>query len=254
MSKLILFTALSLLIAVNADAVEYQATIKYENTLKLNSPVTGVILEVAKEGKYYSSGSTLIKFDNQIINNKVNLNKKQLKLAQLKLAEQQKEMDRAQELYDANNLADYDLKKTQMNLLQSQVDLQQISNMLIQNQWQQNFYQLNAPKNGFLVAAEVYQGEFINNKLTSKSLLNFVPDDKILAKVYLDKNNLTQLSLTSENKKISLIYQEQSIAGQLVAIHDHEKQIVLDIKLIKSDQLPVDKSLVKIRLNDTQDK
>jgi len=242
-----------LTIAVNVYAVEYQATISYENSLKLNSPVNSRILQVAKQGSYYSKGQVLIKFDQQIINNTLKLKQQQLKLAQLNFAEQEKEMERSQELYDANNLADYDLKKAQMNLLQAEINLQSMSNELAENQWIQKFYNLKAPTNGFLVYSNVYEGQYINNKFLTTPLLHFIPADKIFAKLYLDKNELTKLSLTTANKEISLNFQEHLITGKLITIHQRANQIILDIKLNKSTQLPVEKSTVKIRVNDNKE-
>lgn len=233
-----------------AIAAEYAGTMSYDSILKLTSPISGKIQKISEQGKLYQSGETLVQFDKVLINNEIKLNNKQLKLAQLVLSEQEKDMERAQELYDANNLADYDLKQAQMKLLEAQVNLQSAKNNQQSNYWLQQFYRLKAPTSGFIVTSHIYPGQYINNKFSTPPLLSFVPADDIMIKVKLDKNEFNQLSLGGNHKNVTLVDGEKSYSAQLMSMNEQAKQIVVNIKLNPTKNLPADGSLVQLKLDD----
>ncbi len=167
--------------------------LSYPEALKLNSPTTGVVIQVAALGKYYRKSELLVGFDNSIIKSQIKVLKLQQQLQQKILAEAKREFDRSEELYEGTMLSTHELKLAEIALLKEQLQLQKLKSRLVEKRWQLKHYQLKAPFDGFVVEVFIFSQQYIVNRLNTQPLLKFIAADDIKIDLLLAKNKMDGL-------------------------------------------------------------
>ncbi|MFK5985801.1 MAG: hypothetical protein QM479_10275 [Pseudomonadota bacterium] len=235
-----------------AFSEEQLGILTYPQAIDLNSPTTGVVVLVAKEGEFYKKSETLVSFDAAIIKSQIKPLKLQLALQKKVISEARREFQRSEELYEGTMLSDHEFKLAEIALLTEQSQLQKLRTQLVKKQWQLKHYQLSAPFDGFVVATQVVPTQYIVNRLSAQSLVQFVAAKDIIVDIKLTNSDAKKIEglKPGELLKIAPDYELSfiSLAGQF---RNHNLVVRLKFKtpLATILKLPKNGALVQLLMD-----
>lgn len=138
----------------------------------ITSPISGVIDAVlVQEGQMVNKGDLLLQFEISLIESNLAEAKALMALAKINLSEAEKELERAEELYDRTVLSEHDLQKAKIARSQAVAKYASSNNKLIHAQWELKHSKLHAPFKGKVSRVFSYPGQYVNNEMSAQQLM-----------------------------------------------------------------------------------
>lgn len=205
-----------LLYACNSLAVEYQARLSWSQKVALSVPVSGVVESVnADVGQRIAKGGLLLRLDATVLQAHV----KQAQAARHNkneiMLEAQRELDRAQELYDRTVLSDHDLQVAKNHLTQAKADLARASAQLVAAKTSLADSALHAPYNILILQRLVEPGKVIAAELQAEPLFVVAAADHMLADLEVDEAVIKNLQA---GMQAEVIIDGQRLTGRIKAL------------------------------------
>ncbi|MCP3849993.1 MAG: efflux RND transporter periplasmic adaptor subunit [Gammaproteobacteria bacterium] len=148
-----------------------------QSAYNITSPITGLVKKVnVKSGQDVKKGDLLVEFDDSLITSTLSEVQAKIKLEKLHQKEAFKEFERAEELYDRAVLSEQELQQAKILYSKATVHYAAAKNKLVHIQWELDQIRLYAPFSGKVEQVYCYPGQYVNNKLTTHTLMTLQSD------------------------------------------------------------------------------
>jgi len=146
-----------------------------EATLILTTASTGVVEKInVKAGQSVKKGHLLLQLDQRVYKAKLDEAIAVLKSMKLEFEEAQKELERAEELYERTVLSDHELNSAKVEFAKAESRLAKSQRQEIEAQYNFDHSQLLAPVSGKVQSVMAFPGMLVNNHLKDTPLIKFV--------------------------------------------------------------------------------
>jgi len=146
-----------------------------ETTFILTTASTGVVEKInVKTGQSVKKGQLLLQLDQRVYKAKLDEAIVVLKSTKLEFEEAQKELERAEELYERTVLSDHELNSAKVEFAKAESYLAKSKRQEIEAQYNFDHSQLLAPVSGKIQSIMAFPGMFVNNQLKDTPLIKFV--------------------------------------------------------------------------------
>ena len=190
-------------------AAQYDATLQWSKRVELGLPVSGVIQAVyADVGQKVAKGEKLLQLDDTVFKIRVKQASSTLKSQEEKYKEGERELNRAQQLYDRTVLSDHDLQVAKNNKVNDAAERDKAKAMLVNAQQDLKYSTLRAPFNALVLERHAQVGKVISARLKPETLFIVADADQMLARLNVSEAQLAQFKLGQAVKV--LIGNEQS--------------------------------------------
>jgi multidrug efflux system membrane fusion protein len=183
--------ALSLLASNAAAALQLSGRLEWVRKVEMRAIENGVIAEVlVAPGEHVDEGKLLLRMDQREAL-AISLEAKAvIARQQIALEDAERELDRAQELFDRGLIASEELKDAELLMAAAQAELesakakQAAADVLLERT------ELRAPLDGIVVAQNGFQGAVIYKTLQQQPLIAVAPTSQMLARVLVTSDIL----------------------------------------------------------------
>lgn len=185
---------IALVFALPAAGSEVEATLRWAQRVELSTPVSGQIERVLVDvGSMVGKGDALLELDARPF--QAALDKAQADVAQARdaLAEAEREVERAQELYDRTVLSVHELQLVQIAHTRARSELQRAQATLAQAQLDLEYSVIRAPFDAIVVQRRADPGQTVVTRLQSTPLLAVAERGRILARATVPSDQLRAL-------------------------------------------------------------
>ena len=216
-SKSLLYTGLMLFIpALQVQAEQYDATLRWSKRVELSVPVSGVIQEIYVEaGQKVAKDEKLLQLDDTIFKSRVSQAVSGLKSAEEQFKEAERELNRANELYNRTVLADHDLQLAKNAFVKAKADRDKARYTLVKAKNDLKYSTLRAPFNAIVLERHAQVGMVISAELKPETLLVLADADQMLARMSVSDAQLTQLKL---GRVVKILINKEQLDGVIKAI------------------------------------
>ena len=183
MKSIRLFALLMLTSSLSHAATEVSGRLEWLARVELRVVETGVVSEVlVAPGEHVTQSQLLLRMDQR--ESEAQLLEVQARIARARLDTQaaQRELTRAEELYDRGLIAAEELKTAELKLAAASADQQAADAAEVAARILNERNELRAPFDGIVVARNAWQGEVIYKTLQSEPLVVVAPTDRMLAR------------------------------------------------------------------------
>lgn len=168
---------ITLLLMVNllpslAQAEEIDATLQWSRRVELSTPVSGVIVEVAVQvGQPVSKDQVLLRLDTTVREASVAHAKAQFSRQTRLRDEAQRELKRAQELYNSTLLSEHDIELARIAFDGAEADYQKVKTALVQAESDLRYSEIRAPFDALVVQRYAEIGQTVVTQMQATPLL-----------------------------------------------------------------------------------
>lgn len=224
-----------MLMASAASAAELEAELRWSRLTAPGLSVSGVVEKVAvAAGQRVKQGELLLKLDQRHLHVKIKQAEAAETAAQLTLQEADKELERAQELYDRTVLSDHELLQARAAQARAVSELQRASSQLLKSRMQLQYSELKAPFAARILRVDVAEGEAVASRFQAHPLLAYAEDQAMLAEAPLTAGQARELQI-GQTVKVQL--GKQRYTGKVVAISiDEKNQRRLQVRFTSSEK------------------
>jgi len=191
----ILACSTNLLAISTTYALELPATLQWSKRVELGTPISGIIKTViVNTGDRLKRGESLVKLDARNYSaafDKATANAKNLRE---KRKEAQRELDRAQELYDRTVLSDHDLQTAKNAKIEADSDYATAKAELVTAGLNLEYTDIKAPFDAFVLKRHVEVGQTIISQLKPKILVTIAAAGEMIARGYIAQDDLNGLT------------------------------------------------------------
>lgn len=167
----------TLLLMVNllpslTQAEEIDAILQWSRRVELSTPVSGVIVEVsAQVGQPVSKDQVLLRLDTTVREASVTHTKAQFARQTRLRDEAQRELKRAQELYNATLLSEHDIELARIAFDGAEADYQKVKTALVQAESDLKYSEIRAPFDALVVQRYAEVGQTVVTQMQATPLL-----------------------------------------------------------------------------------
>lgn len=167
---------------VPAHADEIDATLRWSQRVELSTPVSGVVVEVAAQpGQRVAKDQTLLRLDTAARRANVDQAKAQVARRSRLRDEAQRELDRAQELYNATLLAEHELELARIGVDDAEAEFQQARALQAQAESDLKYSEVRAPFDALVVQRNAEPGQTVVSQLQAAPLFVVAQADVMVA-------------------------------------------------------------------------
>lgn len=232
-------------------AKEFDATIDLPSPLELSIPVSGVINKVnIAIGQRVKKGDELLTLDPAPFLTAKKRAKSQLIVQQVTLQESRRNLKQHQELYDRTVLAMVELENANLKVKRDSALLENARTKVAAAEYAYSHSKLIAPFDALILAIHVNQGQSINNKLQSNTLVSLVKQEHYLAKFNVSSDELGKFDI---GNKVTIKANGNEYPGTVSSIFykpihsDSHKLYMIEANFISQKQkMPVGQQAVVI--------
>lgn len=171
-----------LAVAMPLPALELDAELAWGRRLELSLPVSGPVAEVAViPGQRVAAGAPLLALDQRLFRARLEQARAALEQARQDQAEAERELERAQELYDRTVLSDHELTLARIGAAGAAAARQKAAAALTEAELELEYSRLAAPFDGLVLAVFVAPGQAVANRLQPQPLVVFADDRRLRA-------------------------------------------------------------------------
>lgn len=194
--KRIFFIVIAMLANGLVAAADFDGVLSWGKRVELGLAVSGVIETVAVQpGQRVNKDDLLLALDDRYL--KARVAKAEAELTESKLAneEGQRELDRANELYDRTVLSDHDLQMAQIGASRTKAALHKAQAELAEARTLLQQSQIKAPFDGIIVDLSAQPGQAIASGLEVQTLVTLAQDSLMRVTTQVSVDQLNSLSL-----------------------------------------------------------
>lgn len=130
----------------------------------LSTPVSGVIIKIpVRSGQKVEKGQVLVQLDDSVFTARNSAAEAQLALHTRQLKEQERNIGRAQEMYDNGNLSDHELELARIELDRARADYHEAAASAAEARFNLHYSAVRAPYDGVVKAILVNTGQTVIN-------------------------------------------------------------------------------------------
>lgn len=178
------------------QAAQFEATLQWSKRVELGVPVSGVVQAVfADVGQKVAKDEKLLQLDDTVFKVRVKQAHSNLISEEAQYKEAEREMNRAQELYDRTVLSDHELQVAKDNKVKAAAERDKAQAMLVKTKQELKYSTLRAPFNALVLERNAQVGKVIAAKLKPETLFTVADADQMLARLYVSESQLAQLKL-----------------------------------------------------------
>jgi RND family efflux transporter MFP subunit len=173
-----------LLITGSAQAVhQVKGRLEWLERVEMRAVETGVVEEVlVAPGEHVKKGDLLLRMDRREADARLLETKAEVARAELRTQSAERELDRAQELFERGLIAVEELKDAELKLALAKAEEQAARAAEVAAQVVLERSELRAPFDGILVARNVWKGDVVYKTLQQEPLLVIAPNKSMLAR------------------------------------------------------------------------
>ena len=228
-----MLAAASIIFSSMLLADEVDAVLKWQRTVPMTTPVSGVVVEVdAQVGKRVEKGQVILRVDDRARRARVDALQAKLKSSGRNHDESEREMERTQELYDRTLISDHELELAKIQRNESEAQYQNTLADLTQAKMDLQYSTVRAPFSAWVTKRNVEIGQTIISELQADPLVVLVDADYMVARVQVSVNKLSSLRI---GQKAKVIVGKKSYQGKI-------SHIALSPEKETTDQYAVDVS------------
>jgi RND family efflux transporter MFP subunit len=177
-------------------ADEQPAIVQWPNRVELSTPISGIVVEVlAQPGDRVTKDQTLLKLDTRVREAMVEQAKANVARDERLKAEAQRELDRAQELFDRTVLSEHELELARIEFAKANAEFEAAKAALVQAEVDLDFSIVRAPFDGIVVSSFAQIGQTVLSKLEPNILFIFAAADHMIARTQISANQLAGLKI-----------------------------------------------------------
>lgn len=211
-----LSVALFLLPASLPRAEELDATLNWARRVELSTPVRGVVAEVlVQAGQRVEAGRVLLRLDQRAFQARVAEARARSKSTQAMVREAQRELERAEELYERTVLSDHDLQTAKNDAIQAQADYEAARAEQIRAEQELEYSAVTAPFNALVIRVNAEVGQTVINDLQPVTLAVVADADTMLAQALITDEQALALK---PGDKVSVTVRDRQHAGEVHSI------------------------------------
>jgi len=175
---------LLLLLTLPAQAaLQVKGRLEWLERVEMRAVETGVVEEVpVAPGERVQKGDLLLRMDRREADAKLLQAKADVARAELSTQSAERELERAQELFDRGLIAIEELKDAELKLALAKAEEQAARAAEVAAQVVVERSELRAPFDGIVVARNVWKGEVVYKTLQQEPLVVVAPSDRMLAR------------------------------------------------------------------------
>lgn len=222
---------LLILFAMTVSAIdEADGILVWAKKAELSLPVSGIISSVnAKPGDRIKVGEVMLRLDTRRA--KANLNAARARVSQTEPGreEAQRELERAEELFDRTVLSQVELDKAMIDFAEKDALYHEARANVEQARLDIEYSELRAPFDLSVLATHVVKGQTIVNRLQASPLFT-VAGNEVMARLVLKPAQVTDLSI---GQAVNVSIQGQSNSGRVQVMNYDENQsaVIVHISL-----------------------
>ena len=220
--------------SIAAYAGEAQGVLYWAGKTDLTLPVSGVVEKVTvKPGQVVKAGETMLQLDTRRI--EARLHSARAMLAQQKPGrdEAQRELERAEELFDRTVLSEVELQQAKIDFAEKDAALRQAEAALTEAGLDLEYSELKAPFELMVLEVHVVPGQAIINRLQSVPLIRVA--EKRLA-VEISSANAMPSGIIM-GKQVKVVHAGSSLSGRVVSM-DYDTTVQRSVVRIALDRSP----------------
>ena len=198
------------------QAAQFEATLQWSKRVELGVPVSGVTQSVYVDvGQKVVKNEKLLQLDDTVFKARVKQASSALQSQEAQYKEAERELKRAEELYDRTVLSDHDLQVAKDNAVKAAAERDKAQAMLIKAKQDLKYSTLRAPFNALILERTAQVGKVIAAQLNPETLFVVADADRMLARLYVSEAQLTQLKLGQTAK---VLFGNAQVEGVIKAI------------------------------------
>jgi multidrug efflux system membrane fusion protein len=175
-----LFLALQ---ASQLQAVELDASLQWSRRVDLSTPVSGVVVEVlAQPGQRVDKDQVLLRLDTKVRSAEVAQAKAQVARRMRLRDEAQRELDRAQELYNATLLSEHEMELARIGLDDAEAEYRKAVAVQAQAESDLKYSEVRAPFAAVVVHSNAEVGQTVATQLQVVPLLAVAESGSMVAR------------------------------------------------------------------------
>jgi RND family efflux transporter MFP subunit len=177
-------------------ADEQPAIVQWPNRVELSTPVSGIVVEVlVQPGDRVTKDQTLLRLDTRVREAMVEQAKANVARDERLKAEAQRELDRAQELFDRTVLSEHELELARIGFAKGNAEFETAKAALVQAEVDLDYSIVRAPFNGIVVSSFAQIGQTVLSKLEPDILFVFAAAEHMIARARISPNQLAGLKV-----------------------------------------------------------
>lgn len=181
-------------VARGVSAEDVTASLAWARRVVLSTPVSGNVVEVpVSPGDRVREGEPLVKLDPRPFQARVLEAEAEVARLQPAREEAQRELERAQELYDRTVLSNHELQLARIALAELEAQVQAAQARLTQAQLELEYSTVRAPFDGTVVDCSAQVGQTVVSRLRSVPLVTLVEAARMRARAEVPGHRLADL-------------------------------------------------------------
>lgn len=216
-SRLFIFTGVLLVTFTElSQAAQFDATLQWSKRVAVTVPVSGVIQEVYVDtGQKVAKDDKLLQLDDTTFKARVNQTVSTLKSAEEQYKEAERELNRANELYNRTVLADHDLQLAKNAHIKAAAERDMARYAMVKAKQDLKYSTLRAPFNALVLERHAQVGMVISAELKPETLLVLADADQMLARMQVSDSQLPALKL---GQAVKVFINSEQLDGVIKAI------------------------------------
>ncbi len=177
-----------------AAAESFPATLTWAHRVTLSTLVNGTVSAVPAEvGARVAKGEALVKLDPRRFDARLKEAQARVQSAEQKNKEAQRELERAQEMYDRTVLSDRDLQLAHIGAASATAGYRAAQAALVQAKLDKEYSTVTAPFDAIVLAVPAEVGQVVVAQLKPAPLVTIAAGDRMLARFPVQEADLTRL-------------------------------------------------------------
>lgn len=231
-----------------AHGAEISAKVDWSRKVEMRFPISGVVTKVNTDiGRQVKQGEVLTSLDARSLNAEVSKQRAVLMARTSEFDETQRELKRAQKLYDRTMLSDHDLQVAKNKLVTDKANKISAQANLVQAKVTLEHSELRAPFNAIVLQKNIEVGQSIVIGENQPFVLLLAASETRLATANIAEKNVDQYQI---GNKVNVNYNDKLFPGVIIAMNyaaNKAKEIEVKVKFENKNIFIMPGSTVKIQ-------
>jgi len=237
-----------MLLTTTVHAAEISAKVDWARKVEMRFPISGVVVKVNTDvGNLVKSNELLSSLDARALQAEVDNRRALLMARTSEFEETQRELQRAQELYDRTMLSDHDLQLAKNKLVLDKANKISAQANLVQARVTLEHSQLRAPFNAIVLQKNVEVGQSVIIGENQPFILLLAASENRLAIATITEKDVAHYQIGG---KVLVSYNNKQFSGVIVAMNyaaSKSNEIEVKVKFDNGNEFIMPGSTVKIK-------
>lgn len=198
------------------SARELNATLDWQRPLTLGTPLSGLVAEVAAApGQRVAEGDLLVALDQRLLRARLDQARASMDEAEALKAEADRELERAQELFDRTVLSIHELTLAEIDAARASAAARRAVAELAEAKLNLEYSAVRAPFDALVLEVPVHEGRVVVNQFQAEALVRLAPRQRISATAVIDVETATGLRV---GQPLEVVWNGETYPGELSAL------------------------------------